>query len=119
MYRALLYNNYTKGEAMSKIEINIDESYVSFNKINCFENACLVLDHMLETLENPAHMNIYWEKVIPKIPQAYYDRDEKADTKEEVLYLVCSNAFYLDELFENAQNELAIELLNKCEFECC
>jgi len=33
------------------------------------------------------------------IPKAYYTRDPKDDEKEELLYLVCSNSFYLDELF--------------------
>ncbi len=104
---------------MSKIEIRVDESYVSFNNIDCFENACVVLDHMLRVLEDPKNMNIYWKKIVPMIPKAYYSRDPKDDPKEEVLYLVCSNSFYLDELFEKADDEDAIDALNKCEQECC
>ena len=41
---------------MSKKEIRIDERYVSFKNINCFENACLVIDNMLRVLENPKNI---------------------------------------------------------------
>ncbi|MGB9801841.1 MAG: N(2)-fixation sustaining protein CowN, partial [Arcobacter sp.] len=85
---------------MSNFEIRVNESYESFKNIDCFENACVVIDNMLRVLKNPENMNIYWKKIVPMIPKAYYDRDPKSDTKEELLYLVCSNSFYLDELFE-------------------
>jgi hypothetical protein len=65
-----------------KKEIRVDESYISFNDIDCFENACVVVDHMLRLLEEPKNMNAYWEKFVPKIPQAYYTRNAKDDTKE-------------------------------------
>lgn len=100
-------------------EIRVDERYVSFENIDCFENACLVIDQLLESTKDPKHMNLYWKKIIPSIPQAYYDRNEKSDTKEELLYLVCSNVFYLEELFEKAENELGLYVLSKCEQECC
>ena len=45
------------------------------------------------------------EKIVPMIPKAYYTRNPKDDEKEAVLYLVCSNSFYLDELFEKANDE--------------
>ncbi len=97
----------------------IDERYVTFENIDCFENACCVLDHLLRIVDASEHVNLYWKKIIPTIPQAYYDRDKKADEKEEVLYLVCSNVFYLEELFEDADDEAAQEALRRCELECC
>jgi len=102
-----------------KKEIRVDESYVSFKNIDCFENACSVVDNMLRILDEPKNMNAYWEKFIPKIPKAYYSRDAKDDTKEELLYLVCSNSFYIIELFEEVDDEEAIYALEKCEQECC
>ncbi len=104
---------------MSDTEIRIDERYVSFENIDCFENACLVIDHLLRITGEAEHVNLYWKKVIPTIPQAYYDRDPKADEKEALLYLVCSNVFYLEELFENSDDEAAISALRRCELECC
>jgi N(2)-fixation sustaining protein CowN len=104
---------------MKTNEIRIDERYVSFENIDCFENACLVIDALLRVVENLEHVNLYWKKIIPTIPQAYYDRNPKSDEKEELLYLVCANVFYLEELFENADDEFGIEVLRKCELECC
>ncbi len=60
-------------------------------------------------------MNIYKKKVIPMIPESYYKKDPKSDTNEELLYLVSFNNFYLDELFENAEDEIGIHTLSKCE----
>ena len=100
-------------------EIKVDESYKSFENIDCFENACNVIDSMLEWLEDENNNNPYWDKFITKIPQAYYSRNIEDDPKEELLYLVCSNAFNIIELFENIDDENAIFFLEKCEQECC
>ena len=102
-----------------KKKIRVDESYESFKNIDCFENACSVVDNMLRLLKEPKNNNAYWERFIPKIPKAYYSRDAKDDTKEELLYLVCSNSFYIIEMFEDADHEEAIHALEKCEQECC
>ena len=51
----------------SKKEIKVDESYVTFKNIDCFENACCIIDNLLRLLkENPDHNNAYWEKFIAK-----------------------------------------------------
>ncbi|MDA3946653.1 MAG: N(2)-fixation sustaining protein CowN [Helicobacteraceae bacterium] len=104
---------------MSTNEIRIDERYVSFTNIDCFENACLAIDRLLAVTKEAEHVNLYWEKVIPTIPKAYYNRDVKADKKEALLYLVCSNVFYLEELFENTDDEAGLDALRRCELECC
>lgn len=102
-----------------KREIRVEESYTSFKDIDCFENACNIIDHLLRLCENPKYNNVYWEKFIPKIPEAYYARDAKKDTTEALLYLVCSNAFNIIDLFEESGDEDAIHSLDKCEQECC
>lgn len=102
-----------------KKNIRVDESYVSFKDIDCFENACGVIDNLLRICEKPEFNNVYWEKFITKIPKAYYSRNPKEDPTEALLYLVCSNAFYIIELFEEADDEMAIQSLEKCEQECC
>ena len=102
-----------------KNEIKVDESYVSFKDIDCFENACSVIDNLIRICKDPNYNNAYWEKFITKIPEAYYSRDAKKDPTEALLYLVCSNAFYIIELFEAANDEVAIQSLDKCEQECC
>ena len=106
-------------KSKEKKEIRVNESYTSFKDIDCFENACNIIDHLLRLCKDPKNSNAYWEKFIPKIPEAYYTRDEKKDTTEALLYLVCSNAFNIIELFEESKDEDAIHALNKCEQECC
>ena len=61
------------------MDIRIDERYVSFEKIDCFENACMAIDRLLAVTEQQEHVNLYWKKIIPTIPQAYYTRDAKSD----------------------------------------
>ncbi len=99
--------------------IRIDERYVSFENIDCFENACLVIDELLRVVNSLEHVNLYWKKIIPTIPQAYYMRSAKLDSSEALLYLVCSNVFYLEELFENNDHEAGLVALKRCELECC
>lgn len=100
-------------------EIKVDESYVTFKNINCFENACAVVDNLLRLIKEPANSNEYWEKFVSRIPEAYYARDAKQDPKEELLYLVCSTAAIIGEFFENTGDEDAMYALEKCESECC
>jgi len=104
---------------MDNNEIRIDERYVSFVNIDCFENACQVIDCLLRVLQRMQQPNLYWERFIPKIPKAYHARDINTDKKEELLYLVCSNVFYLEELFENEEDQIGLQLLRRCELECC
>ncbi|MBN2965444.1 N(2)-fixation sustaining protein CowN [Sulfurospirillum sp. T05] len=92
------------------------ERYVSFENIDCFENACCVVDEVLFLLkEKPEATNPFWEKFVKKIPPAYYTRTPD----EDVLYLVCANVFYLEELFENHDHEEGLLAMEKAEIECC
>ena len=100
-------------------DIKVDESYVSFKNIDCFENACVVVDNLLRLLEKPENSNAYWEKFVKKIPEAYYLRDAAKDPQELLLYLVCSSAAIIGEFFENIEDEEACHALEKCESECC
>lgn len=100
-------------------EDRVNERYETFENIDCFENACQVIDHLLLVTKNPEHNNLYWKKIIPTIPEAYYSRKAGDDSSEALLYLVCSNVFYLEELFENAEHEAGLSALKVCELECC
>lgn len=100
-------------------KIKADERYVTFKNIDCFGNACAVIDNLLRVLKTPENGNAYWEKFITKIPDAYYSRDSASDTTQALLYLVCSNSSNIMELFENVEDEEAINALEKCEHECC
>lgn len=97
----------------------VDERYTSFENIDCFNNACNTIGHMLRIVENSKMMNAYWEKYIPEIPQSYYHPNDGKFQREDVLYFVCSKVFYFEELFENAEDEAGLASLNVCELECC
>jgi len=103
----------------SKKDIKVDESYVSFKNINCFENACVVVDNLLRLLENPENQNEYWQKFVSRLPDAYRTRNPEDDPSETLLYLVCSNVPYIIEFFEDVDDEEAIHALQKGEQECC
>ncbi|GAB1535601.1 hypothetical protein ADMFC3_12320 [Geovibrio sp. ADMFC3] len=99
--------------------IKVNESYTSFKNINCFENACLVVDNLLRVLKETDTSNAFWDKFISLIPQAYYERDPKLDSRETLLYIVCKNAPFLMDFFEEKDDEEAIHAMTKCEQECC
>jgi len=100
-------------------DIRVDESYTSFKNIDCFENACLVIDNILRILEDEAKNNVFWEQFVKKIPEAYYARDPKKDPRETLLLQVCLNAPYIMEFFEESEDDEAVHVLEKCEQECC
>lgn len=99
----------------------VDERYTSFANIDCFENACKVLDQLHRVLqEHETLYNAYWKKYVPLIPQGYFNQDvSDVKQKEDVLYFVCSKLFYIDELFEEAEDEAALHSMKLCEVECC
>ncbi|UFH58488.1 N(2)-fixation sustaining protein CowN [Sulfurovum mangrovi] len=101
------------------MENEIRDRYVTFQNIDCYENASMVLDAMKElfTLE-PKSKNGFWVNFMEKIPENYkevYAKDKHRDT----LYQVCSNVFYIFDLFEAYDFEKGIELMDQCEYECC
>lgn len=99
---------------MNKNEATTDR-YISFQNIDCYKHASDVIDEILEIIEDEQYNNKFWEVFQKKIPQAYFDK--KPD--EKVLYLVCSSVFYIEELFEESEDEVGLELMSTCEYQCC
>jgi hypothetical protein len=98
---------------------SIEERYTSFKNIDCYKNASLVLDAMNELFaKEPESKNALWDSFMEKIPDNYHEVFEKGDNKD-TLYLVCSNVFYIFDLFEEYEFDKGIELMDKCELECC
>ncbi|MEA3352528.1 MAG: N(2)-fixation sustaining protein CowN [Campylobacterota bacterium] len=95
------------------------DRYVTFNNIDCYENAALVLDTMNELFEQePSSKNELWISFMDKIPKNYREVWAKGDEKD-TLYLVCANVFYIHDLFEDYEFEKGTELMDQCELECC
>jgi hypothetical protein len=95
------------------------DRYVTFNNIDCYENAALVLDAMNELFEKePKSKNELWVKFMKKIPENYRKVWSNGDEKD-TLYLVCANVFYIHDLFEEFDFEKGTQVLNQIELECC
>lgn len=97
----------------------IKDRYVTFNNIDCYENAALVLDAMNELFAlKPESKNDLWIKFMDKIPENYRETWAKGEEKD-TLYLVCANVFYIHDLFEEFDFEKGTEVLDQVELECC
>jgi len=53
-----------------------------------------------------------------QLPLDYHNEYTKEGWKD-ILYLVCSNVFYISDLFEEYDFEKGIAFLDKAELECC
>ncbi|MBN2767758.1 MAG: N(2)-fixation sustaining protein CowN [Campylobacterales bacterium] len=98
---------------------SIRDRYVSFKNIDCYENASVVLDAMCELFESePKSKNAFWIRFMEMIPQDYKEVFSAKEHKD-TLYQVCSNLFYIYDLFEEYDFESGIIAMELCELECC
>ncbi|MGA9377353.1 MAG: N(2)-fixation sustaining protein CowN [Phormidium sp.] len=91
------------------------DRYISFEGIDCYQNAYNVLERVLHLVQDSNKSNKFWKMFVKKIPEAYYNKTHS----EELIYLVCSHIYYIEELFETSHDTVGLELLTKAEFECC
>ena len=97
----------------------IKDRYITFENIDCYENAALVLDAMNELfILKPESKNKLWIKFMEAIPQNYREVFSIGDSLD-TLYLVCSHVFYISDLFDDFEFEKGIEVLDQVELECC
>jgi len=95
------------------------DRYITFNNIDCYENAALVLDAMNELfLLKPESKNELWKKFMQMIPSNYREVWAKGEEKD-TLYLVCANVFYIHDLFDEFEFKKGTEVLDQVELECC
>lgn len=95
------------------------DRYISFENIDCYEDAKSVLDAMHKLFaQNPEAYDKFWERFKSKLPKDYTNNpiDELG---RDILYEVCSNVFYIEELFEKYNFEEGMKLLQCAEFDCC
>jgi len=95
------------------------DRYVTFKNIDCYENASMVLDAMNELFEKePEAKNRLWIRFMDMIPKNYRE-DFAVGEHKDTLYQVCSNLFYIYDLFEEYDFENGITAMELCELECC
>ncbi|AFL68651.1 N(2)-fixation sustaining protein CowN [Sulfurospirillum barnesii] len=104
------------------MEINNEmqrDRYVSFQNIDCYENAVVVLDALYELFAlYPESKDAFWLRFESFIPTEYKTVFAKKDSKD-ILYHICSNIFYIAALFETYHFEKGLACIEKAELECC
>lgn len=99
--------------------MNIKDRYVTFDNIDCYNDAKFVLDAMYELFSlKPEAKNEFWERFETKLPDDYatFPVDKLG---RDTLYQVCSNVFYIEDLFEKYEFEKGLDFLKTTEFDCC
>ncbi len=95
------------------------DRYVSFENIDCYNNAIEVIDAMKELFDlHKESKNDFWVSFEEKLPEDY-NKEYTKDGSHDILYLVCANVYYISDLFEEYEFEKGIKLLEKAEMECC
>ena len=104
---------------MGQKEQQVRDRYVSFENIDCYKDAASVLDAMYELFELiPESKNKFWMRFDSFIPENYHEILAKENEKD-ILYQICSNVFYISDLFDEYEFEKGIELLDSIEYDCC
>ncbi|MBU0631097.1 N(2)-fixation sustaining protein CowN [bacterium] len=99
--------------------MNTKDRYITFENIDCYNDAKSVLDAMYELFTlKPESKNEFWERFEGKLPDDYANTpfDELG---RDTLYQVCSNVFYIEDLFEKYEFEKGLDFLKTTEFDCC
>jgi hypothetical protein len=95
------------------------DRYVTFENIDCYNDAKAVLDAMYELFSlHPSAKNDFWERFETKLPEDYA-ANPLDELGRDTLYQVCSNVFYIEELFETYDFEKGLSFLKTAEFDCC
>ncbi len=91
--------------------------YVSFKGMNCGQRADAVADRALELCAAPDWTNAFWDKFRDKVAAAR--AADRPKGTPDTLYLVCSHVFYLEDLFDEAEDEEGLSMLKAIEHDCC
>lgn len=89
--------------------------YLSFKDIDCEGGSQELIDRILMHINDPAKTNAFWETFKVRLSQADAVRARTVDG----LCLLCASVSYLDELFEDHEDEVGLALLRRLEDECC
>lgn len=91
------------------------DRYVSFRGIDCDANSLAVIAAIRRHIDQPDRTNAFWERFKDRLASADAVHARTADG----LCLLCSHVYYIEELFEEYDDEDGLALLRKLEDECC
>ena len=90
------------------------DRYVSFLDIDFEGNIQAVLSHLRRYIDNPETGNAFWDRFKERLAKCEKGEAGTADT----LLLLHSHVYYMVELFEDQDDEVALTALKKLEEEC-
>jgi len=96
----------------------IVDRYVTFKNIDCEGNSKRLMEMLLQHVGDPQHSNPFWEKFKEKLAKCGQPDENGGRTLDE-LFLIHTYINNLYELFEERDDDAALELLGRIERECC
>ncbi len=96
------------------LEPNAPDRYVSFLDIDFEGNMATVLGHLRRYTDDPQTANAFWDRFKHRLQQI--ERGNGAITDK--LLLLHAHVYYMVELFEDHDDEVALRDLKKLEEEC-
>jgi len=99
---------------MTTTQTTAPDRYVSFVGIDFEGNMLRVLRHLSRYIDNPETTNAFWERFKQRLDAAVADSVPMNDK----LLLMHSHVYYMVELFEDHDDEIALADLKQLEEEC-
>ncbi|CCG42216.1 N(2)-fixation sustaining protein CowN [Magnetospirillum molischianum] len=102
------------------VSLSADEStsspdrYISFRGIDFDGNMEVVLRHLYRHIDDPAKNNALWDRFRQRLALA----ESGSNATTDKLLLLHSHVYYMVELFEDHDDEEAMDALKKLEEEC-
>lgn len=90
------------------------DRYLTFQGIDFEGNMKVVLTHLLRYIDDPAHGNAFWDRFKARLSAA----EAGGATICDKLLLLHSHVYYMVELFEEHEDEVALIDLKRLEEEC-
>lgn len=94
---------------------NKPDRYKSFAGIDCMGDSRRIIQALRRHIDDPDRTNAFWQA----FKRHLADAEDTDGSKPDVLRLVCSNVYYIEELFEHYGDEEGLILLQRLEEECC
>lgn len=97
---------------------NGTDRYVTYTNIDCDGNAKKLMAMLRRHIDTPEKSNPFWEKFKEKLNRIGGPAEQGGSQVDEI-FLIHNYINNLYEIFEQYQDNAALELLDQIERECC
>ncbi|ABK43708.1 conserved hypothetical protein [Magnetococcus marinus MC-1] len=91
------------------------DRYQSFAHIPCDAMALKLLTHLEQLLQAEDTLEPFWQLFLQKAAIAKQPQPGQADA----LKLICSNSYYIFDLFAAQQDQAGEAMMDELEYQCC